>query len=459
MREYRYTTPHGIEVTRSASQGNYQKGLKHLLRDLDRHRGIYLSSGYEYPGRYSRWDIASTCPPLEIVSYDRRVEFRPLNERGAQDSARCSIRCSPRIRTGRNSASNRRRAGRPFEAAARAVSGRGAQQAALRVFHSARADRRVPRRGGFAPRPGGRFRLRPAVPVRAHRKEAAARRPQGPAPVPLRRHLVHGSQEGADRALPLRFRARAAFPRAAWRATPREIAPPPSAPARPHRFRPHAGRVHGQRGEGARRHARAAIITRWCCARPSARPIRARPPSCSSACSTPAPAPTSSSCNSATSSWSARRRRCSCAWKASASRPARLPARRSAPAIRCATPRTSASCSKSTKEESELTMCTDVDRNDKSRVCEPGTVKVIGRRLIESYAGVFHTVDHVEGVPQGGLRFAGRVPQPHVGGDGDRRAQEGRGAGHRSARKGRARLVRRRRGHDLCSTATSTPAS
>ena len=51
----------------------------------------------------------------------------------------------------------------------------------------------------------------------------------------------------------------------------------------------------------------------------------------------------------------------------------------------------------STKEESELTMCTDVDRNDKSRVAEPGTVKVIGRRLIESYAGVFHTVDHVEG--------------------------------------------------------------
>ena len=28
---------------------------------------------------------------------------------------------------------------------------------------------------------------------------------------------------------------------------------------------------------------------------------------------------------------------------------------------------------KSAKEESELTMCTDVDRNDKSRVCEPGT--------------------------------------------------------------------------------------
>ena len=51
----------------------------------------------------------------------------------------------------------------------------------------------------------------------------------------------------------------------------------------------------------------------------------------------------------------------------------------------------------SAKEESELTMCTDVDRNDKSRICEPGSVKVIGRRQIEIYSRVIHTVDHVEG--------------------------------------------------------------
>src|SRR3954467_15852633 len=82
MRDYRYTTPHGIEVTRTVSKANFRKGLAHLLRDLDHHRGIYLSSGYEYPGRYSRWDFASTCPPLDITSYDRRVEFRPLNPRG-----------------------------------------------------------------------------------------------------------------------------------------------------------------------------------------------------------------------------------------------------------------------------------------------------------------------------------------------------------------------------------------
>src|SRR5579864_5022403 len=82
MREYRYTTPHGIEVTRTVSKADFRRGLKRLLRDLDEHRGIYLSSGYEYPGRYSRWDIASTCPPIEIISCDRHVEIRPLNARG-----------------------------------------------------------------------------------------------------------------------------------------------------------------------------------------------------------------------------------------------------------------------------------------------------------------------------------------------------------------------------------------
>ncbi|MGB6976286.1 MAG: anthranilate synthase component I [Gammaproteobacteria bacterium] len=52
----------------------------------------------------------------------------------------------------------------------------------------------------------------------------------------------------------------------------------------------------------------------------------------------------------------------------------------------------------SPKEASELTMCTDVDRNDKSRICEPGSVRVIGRRLIEIYSRLIHTVDHVEGI-------------------------------------------------------------
>jgi anthranilate synthase len=57
----------------------------------------------------------------------------------------------------------------------------------------------------------------------------------------------------------------------------------------------------------------------------------------------------------------------------------------------------------SEKDESELSMCTDVDRNDKSRICEPGSVRVIGRRQIELYSRLIHTVDHVEGTLRPGF--------------------------------------------------------
>ena len=69
----------------------------------------------------------------------------------------------------------------------------------------------------------------------------------------------------------------------------------------------------------------------------------------------------------------------------------------------------------SPKEESELTMCTDVDRNDKSRVCVPGSVQVIGRRLIESYAGrVPHRGSRGRHAGRR-LRFAGRVSHATCG--------------------------------------------
>ncbi len=83
MREVRYHTPHGITVSRTTSKLPFKNGFGRFLRELDKTRGIYLSSGYEYPGRYSRWDIVSVRPPLELVSFQRDVMFRPLNERGA----------------------------------------------------------------------------------------------------------------------------------------------------------------------------------------------------------------------------------------------------------------------------------------------------------------------------------------------------------------------------------------
>ncbi len=82
MPQLSYATPSGIQVTRTASKVPFKKGINSLLRELDRHRGIYLSSGYEFPGRYSRWDIASVRPPLEITGQGRHLQFRPLNTRG-----------------------------------------------------------------------------------------------------------------------------------------------------------------------------------------------------------------------------------------------------------------------------------------------------------------------------------------------------------------------------------------
>src|SRR5262245_6845821 len=57
----------------------------------------------------------------------------------------------------------------------------------------------------------------------------------------------------------------------------------------------------------------------------------------------------------------------------------------------------------SEKDEFELNMCTDVDRNDKARICVPGSIKVLARRQIETYSKLFHTVDHVEGILRPGF--------------------------------------------------------
>ena len=82
MRPDSYSTPSGIVVERTFSKIAFERGLRGLLHKLDTQRGIYLSSGYEYPERYSRWDVAAVAPPLEIVAADRDITLRPLNSRG-----------------------------------------------------------------------------------------------------------------------------------------------------------------------------------------------------------------------------------------------------------------------------------------------------------------------------------------------------------------------------------------
>ena len=98
----------------------------------------------------------------------------------------------------------------------------------------------------------------------------------------------------------------------------------------------------------------------------------------------------------------------------------------------------------SEKDEFELNMCTDVDRNDKARICVPGSIKVLARRQIETYSKLFHTVDHVEGMLRPGFELARCLPDPRMGGDCDGCAETLGHAVRRGSRAFAAPLVRRR---------------
>jgi anthranilate synthase len=395
MREYRYTTPHGIAVTRTVSKISFRKGLNHLLRDLDRHRGIYLSSGYEYPGRYSRWDIASTCPPLEIVSYDRRVEFRPLNLRG---------------------------------------------QMLTEILYPVLADH--PHWDDFGPGANGALigRLKP-LPALFPEEE----RSKQPSAFSILRRLIEefGAEENSRLGLvgafgydllfqfePVekklarnghkdlhlllcddiwymdrkkeqieRFQydfERESVSTLALARDGEAIAAGASGESGPitsdHTPEEYMAKVETVR-EGMRRGDYYEVVLR----QTFSTPYSGTGSSLFELVQQASPSPYEFYLQLGDEQLVG----------ASPEMFVRVEGPRvetcpiSGTAQRTGDPMRDADNIRellsSVKEESELTMCTDVDRNDKSRVCEPGSVKVIGRRLIESYAGVFHTVDHVEG--------------------------------------------------------------
>ena len=74
-------TPGGVTITRTAELFDPAE-LSRIAAAVDRRRGGVLSSGMEYPGRYSRWHLAYVNPPVEITTHGRYVTARALNERG-----------------------------------------------------------------------------------------------------------------------------------------------------------------------------------------------------------------------------------------------------------------------------------------------------------------------------------------------------------------------------------------
>jgi anthranilate synthase len=394
MSEYSSTTPHGIAVTRTASKIPYRRGLRHLLRDLDLYRGIYLSSGYEYPGRYSRWDIASTRPPVEIVSYDRRVEFRPLSIRGEvlnqillpvleRHPHWDSFACVNGALVGRL---------KPLPALFQEEE-RSKQPSAFSILRTLieefgkEENCRLALAGAFGydllfqfepiekklPRHGHKdlhLFLCDEIYLMDRKKEQ------------IERYQYDFEREGLS-TLGLE----------------RTAEPVPAPPAREpgpivsdHTADEYMEGVEKVR-EGMRRGDYYEVVLRQTFSTPYSgtaselfeRVQRASPSPYEFLLQLGEEQLVGASPEMFVRVEGQRVETCPIAGTAQRTGDPM----RDADNIR--------ELLKSTKEESELTMCTDVDRNDKSRICVPGSVKVIGRRLIESYAGVFHTVDHVEG--------------------------------------------------------------
>ena len=400
MRAYRYQTPHGIEVTRGVSTANFRKGLKSLLRDLDRHRGIYLSSGYEYPGRYSRWDIASTCPPLEIVAYDREVRFHALNARGeritqilepvlAGHSDWEEFTAEPGLLRGHLKPLPPLF---PEEQRSKQPSAFSLLRALIEEFRG-EEDSRLGLVGAFGydllfqfepiekklPRHGHKdlhLFLCDDIWFMDRKKERIER---------FRYDFARDGVSTED--LPRNGKA---VPRPAKR-KPEPI----TSDHAPEQYMANVEKVR----EGMRRGDYYEVVLRQTfqttysgkASELFERVQRASPSPYEFFLQFGDEQLVGASPEMFVRVEGHRVETC----------PISGTAQRTGDPLRDA--ENIRELLKSTKEESELTMCTDVDRNDKSRVCEPGTVKVIGRRLIESYAGVFHTVDHVEGILQEGF--------------------------------------------------------
>src|SRR5271157_4101666 len=400
MRDYRYTTPHGIRVTRTLTRTSYSKGLRHLLRDLDRHRGIYLSSGYEYPGRYSRWDIAATCPPLEIVSRDRSVQFRPLNERGRriaellhpvlehhpdwEEFGWAEGALDGRLKPLPALFPEEQRSKQPSAfTILRALIGefRGEENSRLGLvgafgydllFQFEPIEKKLPRHG----HKDLHLFLCDDIYFMDRKKETIER---------YQYDFVRGvdSTRGLKR-------------------TGARVKPPKKLPSAPitsdHEPEEYMANVETVR-EGMRRGDYYEVVLR----QTFSAPYSGKASELFERVQKASPSPYEFLLQFGEEQLVG----------ASPEMFVRVEGRRietspiSGTAQRTGDPMRDADnikeLLKSAKEESELTMCTDVDRNDKSRVCEPGSVKVIGRRLIESYAGVFHTTDYVQGTLKEGF--------------------------------------------------------
>ena len=77
-----YKTQGGIQIRTEVTPIDPEAAIEDLVDRLDSARGVLLSSSYEYPGRYTRWDMGFVDPPLVVTSLSDQVQIQALNQRG-----------------------------------------------------------------------------------------------------------------------------------------------------------------------------------------------------------------------------------------------------------------------------------------------------------------------------------------------------------------------------------------
>jgi anthranilate synthase len=77
-----YETKGEVTITRARRETTYADAIDSYIDRLDERRGAVFSSNYEYPGRYTRWDVAIADPPVGITSFGRSLWIEAYNERG-----------------------------------------------------------------------------------------------------------------------------------------------------------------------------------------------------------------------------------------------------------------------------------------------------------------------------------------------------------------------------------------
>ncbi len=394
MRPESYLTPGGISVSRTISKVSYARGLSGLLRKLDTQRGIYLSSGYEYPERYSRWDIAAVAPPLEIVAAGREIVCRPLNDRGKILNRILEPLLAPHPHWEKFALEDGALKGTlkplpalfPEEQRSKQPSAFSILRALLDEFKHPIASR-LALAGAFGY--DLLFQFDP-IELKLPRNEVKDLRLFFCDDI----YFMDSKKEQFERFQYDFWRGEIStqgMTRSAGR-FPRAKKIKESAITTDHTPEEYMANVESVR-EGMRRGDYYEVILRQTFRVPYAGTASNLFDKIQQA----SPSPYQFLMQFGDEQLIG----------ASPEMFVRVEGRRvetcpiSGTARRTGDPMHDAENIRellnSTKEESELTMCSDVDRNDKSRVCVPGSVRVIGRRLIESYAGLFHTVDHVEG--------------------------------------------------------------